>query len=225
MKCPHCNVEVNPHFKESPIENDSIGYASIFYMKCPNTDCGKFIIDLVRGKARREVYQNNYESTLSTNHIEERRTLYPFLASRPLAPIEVDTHIAKDYNESCAVFSLSPKASAALSRRCLQNILREKANVKKGDLVKEIQDAIANGLPTYISESVDAIRNIGNFAAHPSKDKVTGEIVEVEPGEAEWLLDVLELLFDFYYVQPELAKKKKTALDLKLAAIGKPPMK
>ena len=49
--------------------------------------------------------------------------------------------------------------------------------------------------------------------------------VRVEPGEAEWNLDVLEALFDFYYVQPAKHKKKKAALNKKLADAGKPPMK
>ena len=50
-----------------------------------------------------------------------------------------------------------------------------------------------------IMKAVDAIRNIGNFAAHPLKDMTTGIIANVEPGEAEWSLDVLEALFDFVY--------------------------
>ena len=55
--------------------------------------------------------------------------------------------------------------------------------------------------------------------------KNTGEIVEVEPGEAEWLLDTLEGLLDFYFIQPALLKEKQEALNKKLAAAGKPPMK
>ncbi len=39
---------------------------------------------------------------------------------------------------------------------------------------------------------IDAVRVIGNFAAHPIKSKSTGEIVDVEPGEAEWNLNTLE---------------------------------
>lgn len=91
---------------------------------------------------------------------------------------------------------------------------------------KEIQEVIDSGkLPTILSESIDAIRNIGNFAAHPIKSESTGEVVEVEPGEAEWNLDVLESLFDFYFVQPEILKRKRKALDKKLKDSGKPKMK
>ena len=76
-------------------------------------------------------------------------------------------------------------------------------------------------LPTYLSDSIDAIRHIGNFAAHPLKSKSTGEIVEVEVGEAEWNLDILESLFDFYYVQPDIVKNKRDALNAKLGEVGK----
>ncbi|MGA9972020.1 MAG: hypothetical protein WA757_14400 [Candidatus Acidiferrales bacterium] len=66
--------------------------------------------------------------------------------------------------------------------------------------------------------------DIGNFAAHPIKSKQTGEIVAVEPGEAEWNLDVLESLFDFYF-QPAILKEKKDALNKRLAEAGKPPLR
>ena len=66
---------------------------------------------------------------------------------------------------------------------------------------------------------------IGNFAAHPIKSKHTGEVLPVEPGEAEWNLDVLESLFDFYYVQPATLKAKKDALSKKLKEAGKSPVR
>ncbi len=93
--------------------------------------------------------------------------------------------------------------------------------VKHGDLSKEIQQVLDNNtLPTSVAENVDAIRNIGNFAAHPNKSTSTGEVLPVEPEEAEWTLDVLELLFDFYYVQPARAKAKRDALNKKLADVA-----
>jgi hypothetical protein len=104
--------------------------------------------------------------------------------------------------------------------------LRDKVGVKKSSLAAEIDEAIDKKLlPSYLTESTDAIRNIGNFAAHPIKSKSSGEIVPVEPGEAEWGLDVLEALFDYLFVQPSRLQKKKTALNKKLSDSGKPPMK
>jgi hypothetical protein len=69
------------------------------------------------------------------------------------------------------------------------------------------------------------VRNIGNFATHPLKSEKTGEILPVEPMEAEWNLDVLEALFDFYFVQPDVVRKKRAALDHKLKEAEKKPMK
>lgn len=141
-------------------------------------------------------------------------------------PVEVPKEFSQDYVEAVLVFADSAKASAALSRRCLQHLLREKVKVKKQDLAKEIQEILDSGkLPSHIAESLDAIRNIGNFAAHPMKSQSTGEIVDVEPGEAEWNLDVLEMLFDFYFVAPERTKQRRDALNKKLGDIGKPNLK
>jgi hypothetical protein len=83
----------------------------------------------------------------------------------------------------------------------------------------------AKSLPSYLADGIDAIRAIGIFAAHPVKSSSTGELVEVEPGEAEWLLDLLEGLFDFYFVQPAVLKRKRDEVNKKLTDVGKPPMK
>jgi hypothetical protein len=140
--------------------------------------------------------------------------------------VEVTAPLADDYREACLVLADSPKASAALSRRCLQNLLREVAKVKPGNLADEIQQVIDSGkLPSTLVDSIDAVRNIGNFAAHPMKSEKSGQILPVEPGGADWNLDVLESLFDFYFVQPEVIRKKREALNKKLQDAGKPPMK
>jgi hypothetical protein len=218
MKCPHCLVEINPNFREVCLGSDIECAWSVFSMNCPNPQCGKKIIDLASG------VPNQHEIFLVSQNW--RQTVRPFASSRPPVPAEVEEIFASDYYEACLILTLSPKASAALSRRCLQNVLREMAGIKKGDLANEIQQIIdSRSLPSHLSESIDAIRNIGNFAAHPTKSTSTGEIIDVEVGEAEWLLDVLEALFDFYFVQPAILKAKKEALNIKLAEIGKPPMK
>jgi hypothetical protein len=152
--------------------------------------------------------------------------VWPKGVSRAPTPREVPPDVIEDYKEACLVLADSPKASAALSRRCLQHLLRHAGGVRPSDLFDEIQQVIdAKSLPSTIAESIDAVRVIGNFAAHPIKSKVTGEIVDVELHEAEWNLDVLESLFDFYYVLPARAKAKKDALNKKMAAAGKPIVK
>jgi hypothetical protein len=145
--------------------------------------------------------------------------------SRQPPPQDVPPEIAAEYNEAALVLSDSPKASAALSRRCLQHLLRDVAKIKASDLSKEIDDVIALGvLPSNITDELDKVRTVGNFAAHPNKSTSTGVILDVEPGEAEWNLEVLEDLFDFYFVRLARSAKLKADINLKLIAAGKQPL-
>jgi len=126
----------------------------------------------------------------------------------------------------CKNYTDTAKASAALSRRLLQDLLREKAAVKPADLYAEIGEVLASKqLPTWLADDLDAVRNVGNIAVHPIKSQHTGDVVDVDPGEAEWLLDVLEGLFEFYFVAPEKGAARRSALNAKLGQIGKPPLR
>jgi hypothetical protein len=96
---------------------------------------------------------------------------------------EVPSKFADDYKEACIVFPDSAKAAAALGRRSLQNLLRDEAKVRPGNLADEIQQVIdSDKLPADLTDSIDAIRNIANFAAHPLKSQQTGEILNVRAG-------------------------------------------
>jgi hypothetical protein len=210
MKCPHCLESFHEETKHTDIGSDKYAKWFIRWQVCPA--CSRAIIFL------------HFLSSGARTYAE--RLVQPKSISRAPIPKDIPEQFANDYKEACLTLADSSKASAALSRRCLQNILREKANIKKSDLSKEIDQVLeSRQLPSHLAESIDAIRNIGNFAAHPLKSSNTGEIVDVEAGEAEWTLDVLEGLFDFYFVQPALLAKKKDALNKKLQEAGKPPMK
>jgi hypothetical protein len=60
-----------------------------------------------------------------------------------------------------------------------------------------------------VADDLDAIRVIGNLAAHSEKDPTTVQIIDLEPHEAEWLLSTLEALFEFYYIdRPKEAARR-----------------
>lgn len=211
MKCPHCLENFYEDWERKSIDEDAEGDWKVRHCKCPA--CNRLIIQL-----------GVYDEALRDYSWEQ--LVRPKTISRTPLPPEVPSQFAKDYKEACLVFTDSPKASAALSRRCLQNLLKEKASTIKENLAEQIQEVLdSEKLPMHLAESLDAIRNIGNFATHPTKSRSSGEIVDVEPGEAEWNLDVLEGLFDFYFIQPEIIKQKRKKLDQKLKDVGKPPMK
>ena len=223
MKCPHCLVDFHDEQTRTPIGIgvDLDGHWIVTRRLCPA--CKRLVLYLENGAG---VINPQTQTPFALNVVNKSFLVWPKGASRAPCPPEVPLAIVEDYKEACLVLFDSPKASAALSRRCLQNLLRQAAAVKPGELSVEIQQVLdSNKLPTTIAENIDAVRNIGNFAAHPNKSKSTGEVVPVEPDEAEWNLDVLESLFDFYYVQPARAKAKRDALNKKLQDAGKPPLK
>ncbi len=135
-----------------------------------------------------------------------------------------------DYGEACEVMTTSPKASAALSRRILQAVLSEQG-YSQHNLADQIDAVLketkpVKALPTLLRDTIDVIRNFGNFSAHRITDKSTLQIIDVELGEAEWCLDIIEQLFDHYYVKSEaIIKKKMLDLNAKLTAAGKAPAK
>lgn len=228
-KCPHCSTVVRfeqgdsmpfterrgPEyaFRGTSYKHGKGNRVAIVYATCPN--CLNAIISL-----------DIQEPSVSSSEFKTIKELivFPLASGRPPIPQEVPENIANDYNEAALTVSFSPKASAALSRRCLQALLKDAGNTKSRDLNDQI-DEVLTQLPPYIAQNLDAVRHIGNFAAHEQKSKTTGLILDVEPGEAEWNLEILESLFDFYYVKPEMEKRRREEINKKLQEAGKPPLK
>src|SRR5574337_461731 len=182
MKCPHCLESFHDFYEVIPVGNDASGDWGVISRKCPS--CERVVLVLGSGKI------GSIGGRHILEYIKDERLIYPRAPSRVPLSKEVPDEFAREYREACTVLADSPKASAALSRRCLQRLLRGKANIKPSNLANEIQEVIDSGsLPPYIAESINDIRNIGNFAAHPIKSERPGEVVEVEPGEADWNLD------------------------------------
>ena len=224
MKCPHCGdsfyfepYEETPHKYSESREDGATGW-ELAHGFCPS--CKELIVVLRDGD-----YMESDSGYSRIDNPRNEQIIYPITSSRRVEP-EVPKRYKGDFLEAVSVLQLSPKASAAISRRLLQDILRCEYKINPANLAIEIENFISRkDVPSHLAEAVDAIRNVGNFAVHPLKDTNTREIVEVEDGEAEWLLDVLEALFDFAFVQPRRLKERRNRLNKKLRALGKPPMK
>ena len=220
MKCPHCNVATNVEWENTSAfvdsDNSALGI-EVAVGICP--DCEKLIVKLIHGT----IVHSEYIASIT--EVKSEEIIHPKFSVRSVEN-EVPEPYKSEFLEATAILNMSPKASGALSRRMLQNILHEQFNIEKRSLADEIDEFIhMQGVPSHLAGAIDAIRNVGNFGAHPLKDLHSGEIVDVEPGEAEWLLDVLESLFDFAFVQPKRLDERKKKLNSKLQLLGKPPMK
>jgi hypothetical protein len=120
------------------------------------------------------------------------------------APPGIEAPIKSAYDEARAVLGISARASAVLARRAIQHVLRAKLNVKHATLFEEIKEAVTRSeLTKPTRETLDHVREIGNWGAHPITSKDPAEtIIEVSPDDAAYTLQVLELLFGDLYTTP-----------------------
>ena len=127
-------------------------------------------------------------------------------------PEYIPQAIISDYNEACLIKDLSPKASATLSRRCLQGMIRDFWGISKSRLIDEIE-ALQEKIDSLTWNAIDGLRKIGNIGAHMEKD--INIITDVEPQEATLLLGLIEnLLKDWYITNHDKEERYKKIADL-----------
>jgi hypothetical protein len=134
-------------------------------------------------------------------------------SSAKVFPDYIPLTLRNDYNEAASILDLSPKASATLSRRCLQGIIRDFWGVSKNRLIDEI-NAIEDKIDPLTWKSIDAVRKVGNIGAHMEKD--INVIIDVDSKEANLLLGLIELLFEEWYIHRHERELKLNAI-VKLA--------
>jgi hypothetical protein len=117
--------------------------------------------------------------------------------------------IREDYGEACLIRDLSPKASATLSRRCLQGILRDFWKANPGRLADEIQE-VKDRIDPVTWDAIQAVRKLGNIGAHMEKD--INLIVDVDSEEAALLIGLVETLLKEWYVAREERKVRMAAV-------------
>ncbi|MBN2208903.1 MAG: DUF4145 domain-containing protein [Candidatus Coatesbacteria bacterium] len=220
MKCRHCGTKIHwqpeRHDLRKEMEEEYICWEWIEYGECP--ECHEMILEFGREAGDYPVPGQDMPAY--------KQLYWP----RPAWPIEcfkdVPPEVMADYNEACAVIDISPTAAAALARRCMQYILVKEGGAPdyKGVSIKEQVNAVIDDprTPEHIKRDLDAVRQIGNFSAHASKD-VTGNVMRAKPEEAEWALETLARLLECYYTDPAQSEKRHAALEARLAKIPEKP--
>lgn len=201
---------------------------------CANPECKKVTVHVTVGHAEYNPNFGGLKFTTLTYLFNQR--IIPGGVGKP-QPDFIPQAIRRDYDEACLIRDLSPKAAATLIRRCLQGMIRDFSGISKNRLVDEIdalREAVKDGsadrsITPETVEAIDHVRGVGNIGAHMEKD--IDHIVPVDPGEAQALIDLVEMLFEEWYVarekrQQQLAKiagiadSKKA---LKVAPTTRPP--
>ncbi|MBE5923955.1 MAG: DUF4145 domain-containing protein [Lachnospiraceae bacterium] len=192
FQCPYCNRIMsisNDTFRyyESNFRNisypakDNIEESAIniYFYKCPN--CGEYIIN-AKGIGSK---------------VEDVDVPIRPLSAAKQYPEYIPKSIRQDYEEACAIVKLSPKASATLSRRCLQGMIRDYWEISEKNLYEEI-NSLKGKIQPDLWEAIDSLRQLGNIGAHMEKD--INMIVDIDEDEADNLIKLIELLMKEWYI-------------------------
>lgn len=193
MKCPICFEGIHESWNNinQQIHSEDHTY-QLSRMNCPQ--CSNDLIKFTK-----------YEKRI----IKETGFLIPLTQKQKPLPDFIPETFVKLYEESYSIMHLSSGASAALSRTCLQLLLRKYGKVKHGKLYDEIQQVIdSKNLPSELEDTINIIRENGNNATHPNKNDNPSEIILVDYEEAKWGLEILDSLFEHYIIKPHIQKKK-----------------
>ena len=210
--CPFCDHKViiskenfQSYYNDLKIDNAD-GYRRVIFSftVCPNPECKKFTFSVTLGDL---VFDGDWEVRKRLNHW---RLIPPSEAK--VYPEYIPKPIRDDYLEACLIRDLSPKASATLSRRCLQGMIRDFWGVKKENLKLEVE-AIGEKVDPLTWKAIDAVRKIGNIGAHMEKD--INLIIDVDPNEASKLINLIELLIkDWYITRYEREKRLESIVEV-----------
>lgn len=197
--CPYCNkisiLDNNMgvfNLRNEINVNEKIGYQAIRVIVevCSNPSCQKYSLTVTVAD----------HLSVDGKWVDmDPSKIWPLLPESKAKqfPDYIPTVLIADYNEACRIANLSPKASATLARRCLQGMIRDFWDISKDTLYQEI-NALADRVDETTWSAIDALRKIGNIGAHMEKD--VNIIVDVEQSEAELLIELIETLFEEWYI-------------------------
>jgi Domain of unknown function (DUF4145) len=211
--CPYCERDTTIDtttiaFREDSWLESSDGLLVFVgrFICCPNPSCTRITLLASLFKGKRIGTEIN-----RTDEIVGEWQLVPPSSGRRF-PDYVPAPLLADYHEACSIRDLSPKASATLSRRVLQGMIRDFFGVSEGRLVDEIK-AIRDRIDPLTWQAIDALRKIGNIGAHMEKD--INVIVDVDPGEADRLIWLIErLIRDWYVTRHEREKNLREIAEI-----------
>jgi len=223
--CPYCNMGATitdanyEEYRELFVKSHKF-QCSWFVTEiicCPNPDCRETV---VLSKMYQSSFNQHKQAFLKKDTVPYLQvTLKPSHIMKHF-PDYIPEPIRNDYEEACKIKELSPKASATLSRRCLQGMIRDFWEITKSNLSKAIKELEAK-IDAESWDAIDSLRKMGNIGAHMEED--INLIIDVEPDEAQLLITLIEMLMDEWYIARHKRQEKLSAI--KAAADTKTALK
>jgi hypothetical protein len=184
------------------------------WMICAADECGQVVV------RSRRMYRVPPDQSA-----EEVTIIVPRRRHRTVEKIVQDTEpgMTRDYREAVSVLFDSPRLSALLSRRIVADLLAKYAKLTDYTLYDRIKKFRADPqYPSGLGDNLDSLREIGNWTAHTKTNKDDqAEVIEASAEEAEWSLDILDRLFNYFIVGPAKDAAMRHSINAKKAQIDK----
>jgi hypothetical protein len=206
LQCPFCNTEQTVTEKgrqvtlsDLTIENvEGPRRLVVKFAVCPNPRCREFSLS-----ASLHALESHGKRAYTGKQLASWDLVPPSRARS--FPVAVPHQVLEDYREACLIVEQSPKASAALARRCLSSILRDFWRVQHGSLSDEFRQ-VKGTVDPLTWEAIESVRSVGLIGARMESEGA--EILETDPGEAKLLIGLIETLIQDWYVGREARRRR-----------------
>ena len=233
IKCPYCGSHMPAHWEPlytfdergdqrkgftcgvhgQPFHSEKYEFD---WMACFNDACKQVIV-----RVQKRLIEFRTKTVLSEEEWYavprkgQPRTVDPLVPDRYKLP----------YIKASLIIGDAPDLSGVASGRILAALLREYAGLHQRYLSKQIEEFIKDTRhPSRLLENLHYLREIRNFAAHEQAD-AEGNEIEIGLAEAEWTLNVIDDLFDYFIVGPEKDRLRRAAFDEKIQKAGRRAIK
>ncbi|MBY5395341.1 DUF4145 domain-containing protein [Rhizobium leguminosarum] len=167
-------------------------------VSCANAECAQLSLDIAIGELSTVSSSTGRKHHVSEWDEEFDKTILPEVRLTPV-PSDVPREIAITYREAVLTAEISGRASAAMSRRCLQGIVRDFFNLpqnKRGNLGAELS-YVRDQIDPNLWDAIQAVRSVGDSGAH--MDNNVDHIIDISSDEAHLLIGLIETLFKEWY--------------------------
>ena len=215
MECPGCNIDFNDDWDDFLFSRNEVNISVCpacrlrhveVYVYGPDS---RYTDQFTKSVAFKETLAGNTPVVEVTFDCQELYVLpkiaFDYYKTSKEIPASVPGDLTKDCREAHKILRDSPRSSALLARRILEKVLKDNGH-KESTLNAQLK-SLANSkeLSSIDIDKLHAVRNLGNISAHHTENSNT--LLDVDPGEAELCLQIVDELFTHYYVNPAEANR------------------
>jgi hypothetical protein len=204
MQCPHCHSEIGGKQHTFALGEDPDGAWQVSSTRC--NICERLVVELCAKDGC-------------------AYPVRPLGSGRPRLAGDVPAEFESEYHTACEILAISPESSAAISRRLLQRFFVAQFGTENAELSELIGTATeAAEMQPYLREALRTLVALARLEPQSEKSLRPHTLIPVQPGEAEWTLDVLQNLLEARYVQPARLQRLQSALEEKVGPLAPPPV-